>query len=342
MLPTPSRFHSLDLLRAVAVIGVCLLHLVCGDRGLFSRGSLMFQLGEWGRHGVDVFFVISGFVIPLALQRAGFEARDLPRFLLKRAVRLYPPYLLVAVGILLGGFIIAKIPNGLPHAFTPTWSQCLAHLVFLNDVLDLPWLNPVFWTLSIEFQYYLAIALAFPWLWSMKPSTLTVALVLTALLSLGFPSQIVLLHWLPQFVLGVLAFAWSQRRLSRVQLALAVAVASGVAWAVSGGVAAVASLATVLVMISGFEPGPVWRPCLWIGEHSYSIYLLHIPVGVRVLDLCRARPSWLPSPYLVLAAAMALVLIASWSLFRCVELPSQRWSSAIRYRRPPADGTAAG
>ena len=342
MLRTPSRYHSLDLLRAAAVLGVCLLHLVCGDRGLFPRGSVMFQLGEWGRHGVDIFFVISGFVIPLALQRAGFGAGDLPRFLLKRAVRLYPPYLLVAVGILLGGFLIAKIPNGLPHAFTPTWSQCLAHLLFLNDVLDLPWLNPVFWTLSIEFQYYLAIAIAFPRLWSLKPSTLTPALILTSLLSLGFPSQMVLLHWLPQFVLGVAAFARSHQRLSRVQLALVVVGGAGMTWVVSGGVAAVASLATVMVMVSGVEPGAVWRPWLWVGEHSYSIYLLHIPVGVRVLDLCRARPSWLPSPYLVLAAAMALVLIASWILYRCVELPSQRWSSAIRYRRPPAGEAAAG
>ena len=99
--------------------------------------------------------------------------------------------------------------------------------------------------------------------------------------------------------------------------------------------AAVASLATVMVMVSGFEPGAVWKPWLWIGEHSYSIYLLHIPVGVRVLDLCRARPSWLPSPYMVLAAAMTVVLIASWGLYRFVERPSQRWSSSIRYRRTP-------
>ena len=152
----------------------------------------------------------------------------------------------------------------------------------------------------------------------------------------------VLLHWLPQFVLGVAAFARSHQRLSRVQLALVVVGGAGMTWVVSGGVAAVASLATVMVMVSGVEPGAVWRPWLWVGEHSYSIYLLHIPVGVRVLDLCRARPSWLPSPYLVLAAAMALVLIASWILYRCVELPSQRWSSAIRYRRPPAGEAAAG
>ncbi|WP_461147988.1 acyltransferase family protein [Spirosoma pulveris] len=49
-------------------------------------------LHEYGKYGVQIFFVVSGFVIPLSLKKSNYDERGYPRFLWKRVLRLHPPY----------------------------------------------------------------------------------------------------------------------------------------------------------------------------------------------------------------------------------------------------------
>ena len=84
----PGRDHvpGLDGLRGVAVIAVMLFHhfhFSDGGRHAWSGGFL----------GVDIFFVISGFVIPLSLHGRSYTLRQFPAFMVRRLVRLEPPYI---------------------------------------------------------------------------------------------------------------------------------------------------------------------------------------------------------------------------------------------------------
>ena len=65
---------------------------------------------------------------------------------------------------------------------------------------------------------------------------------------------------------------------------------------------------------------------------SYSLYLLHVPIGGKIVNLGTRFAHTLPTQVLVLAAAVAGSISASILLYRLVELPSQRLSSSIRYR----------
>ncbi len=117
--------------------------------------------GKYGYLGVDIFFVISGFVIPWSLYRSRYVLRDYPRFVLKRNVRLYPPYLAsIAITILATNFVLVPLFH-IPR-MTITGRDLLWHFAYLNDLVHVPWVNVVYWTLAIEFQWYLLIGLVLP------------------------------------------------------------------------------------------------------------------------------------------------------------------------------------
>ena len=86
-----NRLPVVDALRAVAATAVAVFH--------FTNGAPEF-IGDWalarwcmiGAHGVDIFFVISGFVIPWAMAAGGFHWGDAGRFIAKRVIRLDPPF----------------------------------------------------------------------------------------------------------------------------------------------------------------------------------------------------------------------------------------------------------
>jgi peptidoglycan/LPS O-acetylase OafA/YrhL len=90
---------SLDTLRGMSALAVCWYHF--SGSSMIGAGPIRTS-GEYGWLGVEVFFVISGFVIPLALLKERYSLSNYRTFMLKRLARLYPPYLAsVVVGFAL-------------------------------------------------------------------------------------------------------------------------------------------------------------------------------------------------------------------------------------------------
>src|SRR5947209_3544881 len=153
-----SRVLVVDGLRGLASLAVCWYHLVFANGAFVGGGVVAALLRDSAQNmwtGVEVFFVISGFVIPLALHRSRYAARDYGPFLFKRVTRLDPPYLVSVVLCVLLWYLWAQIPQLHGPPFTLTAAGLLLHLGYLNAFFHQGWLNPVYWTLAIEFQYYL-------------------------------------------------------------------------------------------------------------------------------------------------------------------------------------------
>jgi len=69
----------------------------------------------------------------------------------------------------------------------------------------------------------------------------------------------------------------------------------------------------------------------WLGTISYSLYLVHVPIGGKIVNLGARYAHTLPTELLVLAIAVVASLGVAWLLWYFVERPAQRWSSAITY-----------
>ncbi|HEX9544090.1 MAG TPA: acyltransferase [Pyrinomonadaceae bacterium] len=161
------RIETIDLLRGLAALAVCWFHLTNANT-IAARGILQAS-GKYGWFGVEIFFVISGFIIPYALHRGDYRLKRFPTFLVKRITRLDPPYLVSILLVLLTSYLISLAPHYQGERFHLDIARILLHLGYLNVLVGYEWLNPVYWTLAIEFQYYLLIGLAFPLISSRSP-----------------------------------------------------------------------------------------------------------------------------------------------------------------------------
>jgi peptidoglycan/LPS O-acetylase OafA/YrhL len=114
-----NKIQSLGFLRGIAVLMVCFCHFGAPliEGSAFSELFKLFKI--YGECGVQVFFVISGFVIPLSMDKGGYRIVKYFTFLYKRVLRLHPPYLFA----LFLTFAIVVVSNQVKHIpFDQTFS----------------------------------------------------------------------------------------------------------------------------------------------------------------------------------------------------------------------------
>jgi peptidoglycan/LPS O-acetylase OafA/YrhL len=339
MRSTPARVVTLDLLRGFASLSVCWFHLTNGNEHFLEAGWLR-SSGEYGWIGVNVFFVISGFIIPYALAQGSYGIADYGRFLLKRIVRLDPPYIATILIVIVLGYLTSQVPGFRGPPFHVSLVQVLVHLGYANVFLGYPWLNPVFWTLAIELQYYLLVGLLFPLINTKRTAVSVTTLVCLAIVALVIPGRPYVFHWLFLFMLGIVTFQFRRRYVSRLVYLVQVAVLTLGAWRNDGLIIGIAGAATA--MIIAFVDVNLDRHWTFLGMISYSLYLLHVPIGGRVINLGERLGGGLSTKLAVLAVALAVTLATSWIFYRLVERPAQRWSAALSYRRRVAAPTGFG
>ena len=321
---TEGRSATVDALRGFASFAVCWYHLTDS----FARGGFLQRSGTIGWFGVEIFFVISGFVIPWALSRSDYHLADFRVFVWKRVVRLDPPYLVSILLILAIGFSMA-IRNGI--AYSVSIPRLVAHLAYANVIFDLRWLNPVYWTLAVEFQYYLLIGLAYPWLNRVSFGSVLATALIVLLVALALPHPRYVFHHLPLFYMGVIAFYLRSGRLSASKAVLLLVCFAVVSLGIVGHWQTYVGLATtLLIMFANVS----WRPLLYLGTISYSLYLLHYPVSNLSLAVTRkVLPPTESSRVVGLFLALLTCIVAAHLFHRFVEHPAQRWSRGIANRK---------
>ena len=323
------RLETLDCLRGIAAFSVLWFHLTNGNSEFLPQGMLK-SSGTYGWLGVEVFFVISGFILPYALLRAGYQPTDFFRFVWKRILRLDPPYLVCIAVVLVLNFASTLVPGFRGQPFQLDLAQVLLHFGYLNAFFNYEWVNVVFWTLAIEFQFYLLVALLFPLI---SHSSLVVRAGICGVLSATaflLPSGNMVFHYLFLFLLGIWAFQIKTGLLQGAGLhVLGWALLAAGAWFTLGDTIALAGTVTGLLIVHARLNAP-WL--LFLGQISYSLYLLHVPIGGRVINLGSRFAHGPVEQVVVLALAVTASIGAAFIFHRWVELPAQRWSSAVRFR----------
>jgi peptidoglycan/LPS O-acetylase OafA/YrhL len=318
------RIAIIDTLRGVASLLVLWNHLT-GGLLEYPTVPWLRAAGDKAWIGVPIFFVISGFVIPYALEAAGFALRDWGRFVLKRAIRIdIPCYVSVAIICLLGLTIGAIRFETAPRFIT--LPQVLLHLGYLNYIFGYEFLNGVLWSLAVEFQYYLLIALVFPLL--LDKRAWLFPYLLLGVLAFVAPDRQLVFHYGYLFLLGIATFHHVRGTLPRsVYLGVLSVLATG-AFFTTDGWSTGAAAATALLIAFGRD---LRAPLQFFGKISYSLYLIHVPIALRIIRAFGRPQDGLLRQCAVLAAGGVASVAAAWVLWRWVEAPSQRWASLLRY-----------
>jgi peptidoglycan/LPS O-acetylase OafA/YrhL len=309
----------------VAALAVAWFH-VTNANSAFPTTPWLRMSGAWGWLGVESFFVISGFVLPLAMHRAGYRPADARLFLTRRLIRLHPAYL-VSLAVTLALWWVSSLSPGFDRE-PPSALQVMLHIVYLPALFGFDWLNAVYWTLAIEVQFYLLLACSLPLLSHPASGVRLTWLAGAAALSLIVRSELLVFVYLVLFAMGSTAFLMVTGLVGRTVGVLLLALLSLVAWFVHGlPIAAVAAGTAVLV---AFHAQLMWPPLLTIGALSYSLYLIHAPIGGRVVNLGARYAVGAGAELVVMLVAMLASLAAAYVLYRLVERPSLRLAARLK------------
>ena len=356
-----ARMDHLDGLRGLAALWVVFSHAGPGRLEAVLPGPLN-AVFAWGRLGVAVFFGLSGFVIAHSIRTARVDGRFAGRFLVRRAVRLTPPYYFSLLAVLAVTATSTLIEGEPFESEGPiTLGRLLAHLFYLQHAFGMKDLSPMYWTLAFEMWFYLTF-IGLMWLeqrWSRGGSGTAhrldgVPLAAAACLSLPFafgvdevvhlPSVVQYFGLFYAFVGGVIAFRSRSGRLHPAwSFGFSGAVLAGGAIQRDG--FAVTAGLTALGMTIGLGPVEALlgrRVPQFLGRISYSLYLIHPPIlGAIgfVGDRYVARGA--SGDVVEVVVGIGVSIVAGLIMWRIVEVPSIARSRALAAGRHPATNTKA-
>ena len=338
---------NVQVLRGIAALLVVVFHIreEIGERLGDDRWPSM----TFGAFGVDIFFVISGFILVYATAPEFGSVRAAPTFFLRRLTRIVPLYWAVTAAYAL--FMVRTHQD--PGYTAPYLAASLSFLPYPQPGGgDYSPAYSLGWTLEYEMFFYLCLAGVIA-----LPRTLAVSTLSVVLLCLAVAGQLVPMPWpldfwsnsqIIEFVFGmILAEAYLRKvRLPGwlcVALALggfAAVLASvpsmdqwwayrGLGWGLPG-----AALVGAAVFHRPRKSGAVRRFLERLGDASYSIYLIHYLVFVLVAHLLRHHLTAIPPlgyAALLLAASVGAAMIT----YRYFERPVTRSLQRLLVSRPP-------
>jgi peptidoglycan/LPS O-acetylase OafA/YrhL len=327
------RMRELDLLRFVAAFGVVLFHFTGfsgGGAWPQPSGRIFPALGEvtrYGYLGVDLFFLISGFVILMSAW-----GRGPGEFGVSRVVRLMPAYW---AAVLLGGaiYVVFGMGKGTPGLVLP-------NLTMLQGGLGLDNVDAVFWTLWVELHFYVLMA----GLTAIGLTYRRCVIFMSAWLFLGLFADegkskllqvMVMPTWNAYFIAGMALFLiyrfgpslllWGFVAVSWLMaLHWGMWRAGPVFKGVSDGVVAVVVTGIFLVMIlvaTGRLSRLRWRGLTVLGALTYPLYLTHSQVALPLLDAVYPRLN----RWAALAVVVAVSLAVAYVVHRWIERPAAAW-----------------
>lgn len=353
------RFLELDSLRGMAACAVVVHHVIHAyDREYGHQAGMILTGVEFGVFGVDLFFMISGFVIYWSLAHTS-SVWDYAR---ARFVRLYPTYW-ACVLLTFAVVSLVPAPARLLTDFKP-WHFSLhdvgVNLLMFQEAFCWPRIeglcvrtvDPVYWTLWFEFRFYVFMGLFFVLGWTRRPvrlltGVITMVIALNLLNTLNvvpgayvnFLAYVTLYQYALLFMMGAATYLmWSGRVSTGTAAALIAYAVAGVF--LLGGVAygikislVFGGLLTVVLVRPTFLRS---RVLVFLGTISFALYLVHSSISYLINAYVY---DWGWNGYIGVAVSFAVALGLGTLVTFLVERPAHR---LLRPRPPKSDSVEAG
>jgi peptidoglycan/LPS O-acetylase OafA/YrhL len=326
------RNLSLDGLRGVAVLLVVFHH-----HGLLKPGWV----------GVDLFFVLSGFLITGILRRTLNNRSYWKEFWIKRATRILPPFLVL--------LCLATVFSDVPAKLLPLFLVTLADVVAVTHP-SIETTRPL-WSLAVEEHFYLLWPIAVRYL-NRRRLIQLLAIMLVAEPALRFFTSSLghtewdFIYFLTPFRLDgimmgsllalMLESNQTEKTLQRISLPLCaltiafyfvVRACLGHSFTRGGNSPVYNALSYFVISLGAFgliayvslHPHGLaaralsWRPLIWVGQLSYGVYLYHVFLRDRVMRITHIPIGW------AILETVPLTLLVSWLSFRYMESPLIMW-----------------
>lgn len=318
------RFTEIDALRGLAALAVVLFHYTTRYEERFGEVSGGFsEIFSLGEYGVQLFFIISGFVIYMSI----LKVKSVSDFAIKRSFRLYPAYIF-AVILTFTVVSLASIDQ-LKIDIMPA----LINLTMFQDFLGAPRVDGVYWTLRVEMTFYILMAI----LLFFKVEKKVMPIVISWL---AFSVIIQLIHrnidtemtatirefsiasFSHMFIIGIMFYCiWQHGNQLKYHAVIAMCIAYDLAFmSVENALITTAFVATFYLVINNKLQFLSSRVLVFFGTISYPLYLIHQNIGYVIINQLHAMGFTHPIYTVMLIGATVL---AAYLIFRYIETPVQ-------------------
>lgn len=325
-----NRYLELDALRGIAAIMIVFFHFTLYR----NEAELGFKLGTTG---VDLFFMISGFVILLSLERI----KKSKQFIINRVSRLYPTYWVSATFTFILIIIYSLYKNN-PSDIEII--QYFANLTMFQFYLNIPDLDGPYWTLIIEMLFYIFMLVLFHFnkLKHIVNIGLSLNIIIAFIGHFGINqemvqilfSQVPILQFWPLFYSGILFYILFTRPVSPLKLFVLIGFClllqislydySGVhrnyISQIEYSIMLISYFTIFTLFIHGKLKFLIQKPLLFFGEISFALYLIHqflsLKIVIPVLINRFGTPFWVAA-----MVAFSLSIIFATLITYYIEIP---------------------
>jgi peptidoglycan/LPS O-acetylase OafA/YrhL len=322
------RLPELDSLRGIAAVCVLLFHL-----SYYTDPYHQFPFRfPWGHYGVELFFVISGFVILMTLERSASTTE----FVVARVTRLYPAYW---CAVLFTTCVVAL----LTPSKAATMATVAVNLTMVQALVRVINVDPSYWTLTLELVFYLLLGVWFRFRgagfknietyaigWMLAATLLRTVLLLEHRELPDSVAMPLLLYYGQFFIIGICLYRFYSNNFSSVTILTLIGACS---MSLFGGASAslnpaparyflVTCAITAVVFLASHSRLPLLRnPVLiFFGEISFPLYLIHQKAGETLMSLAYVH-HW--RPWLSIPAVLLTLVAVAFLIHELIEVPAR-------------------
>ena len=327
------RIYNIDFLRGLAVSMVIIIHSSSSTLPGVEESALH-ELFEIGKYGVQIFFVISGYIICYSLFHSNYSIKNLLPFFAKRLVRINPPAYILIIGFLLIELFTYLVSSNyliLPDPFN--LKLILANFLFLSNAFGTDLYIDTFWTLEIELQFYLLIGIMFPFL--VNKSKVVRFIALGGIILFGFSAiPIALTGYVACFLLGICYFLMQFHFINKWGL-LVSCIVFAMLFLFHNQYFELFFSFLSLFFISLKKPIKS-RLFQYLGRISYSLYIIHVFVFIYLdaflnkLDLYFFHDS-LATKAILIIGYIGIAILVSDLFYKYIEKPFINYSKRITW-----------
>ncbi len=327
---TTKRVHEIDLLRFLAALSVVFFHYAFRGYAADDKSIMPYPLLEpyfkYGYLGVELFFMISGFVILMTA-----SSGSLKKFAISRIVRLYPAFW-VCCSLT---FIAILVIGG--QRYSATWMQYLVNLTMISGLFGVPSIDGAYWSLFVEIQFYALVAVIlllgqihraqiYLIIWLISSCVLTLFPIKylghflitahAAYFIAGAAFYYIWLQGLTKTNVGLIVFSWllALYQTKNALLSLEQHYQTTMSQTI---VISIISAFFLLMLLIAVKRTGYWgsRPWLLAGALTYPLYLVHQNIGYMIFNI--AYPTF--NAHVVFWGTLAGAMVVAYTVHVLVE-----------------------
>ncbi|MDG1330998.1 MAG: acyltransferase [Crocinitomicaceae bacterium] len=325
------KIAILDSARGVCAFIVALYHFLHFENqyGSFvSPDNAILEFVDPFIHGsICVFFIISGYVMYMHLERYNYSLSLFIPFILKRIVRIMVP-MIICVLCILAINALFQVYLGEPVLFSA--KQLIANLTLTANFVGEEWYNPIFWTLSVEFQFYLFLGFAFMLIRKYPFASLMFLVVASLSANYFWDLRGTFIEFTSYFAVGIALILFSKKTYSAVQLLAIIGIGSADFFLNQALFYCVIPLISIPVILFVETKSKLLE---FAGVTSYSFYLMHGILGGWFLYFTLRYADSALFKFALILGAFAVAYFGSYLFYILVEKPSLKLVRRIRYNQ---------